>query len=483
VDQRALKNILKLLSVIGISLGIFFWIPIAAGIYYGELCAPIVEFDLVFLGFNVALFLHLREHTLSLTLKEGILSVNLIWMLVGVAGAIPLWLCTDITLVQGFFEAISGFTTTGATVYAEIDTLPKMVLMLRSLMHWLGGMGILVLGVGLFSLINPSGSLALFKSEATGVRLEKATPKIKDTAMRLWGIYVLLTAADALLLHWEGMGFFDAINHAMSTISTGGFSTRTASLGAFDTPSILWTTTFFMMASGINFLAHLKLFHGDLRGYRSEETVWYILIFLILGTMLSLVRFGSSDATFGDSVTHAFFNIASLLTTTGFVSVDYETWGRTAVVLCFAAMLFGGNGGSTAGGAKVIRFVVSAKVIGAEVKKILHPNAIVNIFIDRSPVSITLVQATYGFMMLFSLTNIFVAFYLYAAGYDALTAASAAIACVANVGPGFGGVGPACNYGIFDDLDAMVLALGMILGRLEFYTFFLMLIPAFWKRF
>jgi len=483
VDQRSLKNILKLLSAIGTGISAFFLLPLAVGIYYGEDVLPFAWFDLLFGSFNGVMFLLLYRHRMELSLKEGILSVNLVWLLLGAAGGIPLWLYSDITLMQGVFEAISGFTTTGATVYGNIESLPKMVLMLRSLMHWLGGMGVLVLGVGLLSLINPSGSLALFRAEAPGIRLEKVTPKIKDTALRLWAIYLLLTVVDALLLHWEGMGAFDALNHAFSTISTGGFSTKDTSFGAFATPAILWTTTLFMILSGINFLAHLKLLYGDLQGYRSEETLWYLLLFLFLSASLTIVSFEHGEHTLGSAATHSFFSIASLLTTTGFASLDYEQFGPTAVVLCLVAMLIGGNGGSTAGGPKVIRYVVSAKVIGAEIKRILHPNAVVTFFVDRAPLSETIVSATYGFMMLFAVTNALIVFYLYAAGYDALTAVSASVACVTNVGPGFGDVGPACNYGAFGDLDIAVLSAGMILGRLEFYTFFLMLAPTFWRKF
>ena len=483
MDQRSLKNIAKLLSVIGLFLSAVMLLPIGVGLLYGENVAPFWWFDLLFFTINGAMFALLRPHPIELSLREGILAVNLIWLLAGVSGAFPLWLCSDVTLMQGFFESISGYTTTGATIYADVESLPKMLLMLRSLMHWLGGMGILVLGVGLFSLINPSGSLSLFRAEATGIRLEKVTPKIKDTAIRLWGIYVLLTAVDAALLYVEGMNGFDAINHAFSTISTGGFSTYNASMGAFDSPLILWTTTLFMVLSGINFLAHLKLFYGDAGGYRSDETRWYLLIFLILSGLLTLVHHDGAQMSLGETATHAFFNVASLMTTTGFASLDYELWGQAATALCIVAMLIGGSGGSTAGGVKVIRCVVSLRVIVAEVRKIVHPQAMINVFVDRAPVAGGVISATFGFMMLFFLTELGVALLLYATGNDVMTSVSAAIACVGNVGPGFGHVGPTFNYAFFSDLDAFVLCIGMIMGRLELYTFLLLFIPSFWKRF
>jgi trk system potassium uptake protein TrkH len=483
VDKQTLKNIAKLLGSVGIYLSLFFLFPIATGWYYGEDIFLFLLFDILFFLLNGTIFLYLKNHDITLSLKDGILSVNLIWILVGFAGAVPLWLYSNITFMQAIFESISGFTTTGATIYSDIESLPNMILILRSLMHWIGGMGILVLGVGLLSLINPSGSLALFKAEASGIKLDKSTPKIKDTAMMLWGIYIVLTFFDAILLKLGGMSTFDAINHAFSTISTGGFSTKNSSFGAFESPFILWTTTFFMVISGITFLAHLKAFRGELSGYKNEETKWYIIIFILLSLFMGLFRYQSSDDTFFTAMTHASFNIAALMTTTGFASLDYEAWGQMAVSIAFLAMLASGNGGSTAGGVKIIRYVVSIKVLFVELKKILHPSAIIKVFINNSPVSNSLISMTFGFILLFVITNAIITFYLYASGYDMMTSLSSALACVGNIGPGFSQVGPAQNYGFYDSLDLFVLSLGMIIGRLEVFTFLLIFLPSFWKKF
>ncbi|MBN2963723.1 TrkH family potassium uptake protein [Sulfurospirillum sp. T05] len=484
MDKHSVNNIAKLLSITGLALGVFLLLPVGVGIYYGESVWKFGVFVGCFLGLHGALFLTVRAHIFTLSLKEGILGVNLIWLLAGIAGGVPLWLYGDIRPMQAFFEAISGFTTTGATVFTDIEALPYSLLMLRSLMQWLGGMGILVLGVGLFSLINPSGSLALFKAEANGVKLEKITPKIKDTALVLWGIYFGLTCLNTLLLYLQGFGFFDALNHAFCTLSTGGFSTKNSSFGAFsDTPLALWTTTCFMLLGGINFLAHFKLLQGSTEGYRYDETRWYGVIFFFLAFILTIIGITSAELSFFEASTHAFFNIASLLTTTGFASVDYETWGQLAVAVCFIAMLIGGNGGSTSGGVKVVRFIIISKVVFAEIKKIIHPNAIFGVFMNKNLLSPSLVTATFGFMMLFILTNALIVIFLFGSGYDALTSISAAIACVGNVGPGFGLVGPAQHYGFFTDTEAFVLALGMIAGRLEIYTFFLVFFSGFWRRF
>jgi len=484
VDIHALKNIFKFVSVIGMALSLFFLTAIFVGWIYDENMAKFIYFDLSLLLVNAMVFFLLRKHTMKLSIKGGILSVNLIWILLGVAGAIPLILYTGISPVDAFFESVSGFTTTGATIFSDIEALPKSILYLRSLMHWLGGMGIIVLGVGLFSLINPSGSMALFKAESTGIKMEKITPKVKDTALRLWGIYLFFTVIDAIALWYAGMTPFDALNHAFSTISTGGFSTKNASLGYYDSVWIIWITTFFMIISGINFLAHLKLFStGRLDGYKREEVLWYMTIFIVLSLILGSVDvFVDYDSTF-HALTHSFFTVASVLTTTGFATLDYEQWGHIAISVIFVAMLVGGNAGSTAGGVKVIRYIVLFKNIILQFTRTLHPNAIVGLFIDGKKISSQIISSTTGFIFLFVMTNMLVSLYLFGRGFDALTAISTALATVGNIGPGFALTGPAHNYAFFSSVDKMILSIAMIIGRLEFYTVFLLFSRSFWKKF
>ena len=477
------RSIFKVLSLIGMTLGLFFGFDLFVGWLYDESILPFFIFDLLFILTNLTIFLFLRRHAVVLKIRESILAVNLLWVLIGIAGAFPLFLYTPVTFSSAFFEAISGFTTTGATVYTDIEDLPHMILFHRSLMHWLGGVGIIVLGVGLLSVINPTGSLSLFKAEATGIQIEKLRPKIKDTAASLWAIYLFLTLVDTLLLKIFGMNWFDAVNHAFSTLSTGGFSTKNNSLGYFQSPWIIWITTIFMLISGINFLAHLKLFFRDTSGYRSEEVRWYLLLFFAFGTMLTAVHMEiGGDALFHAS-THAFFTIASVMTTTGFATIDYGTWSHLAVAIILLAMLIGGNAGSTAGGIKVIRYVVIFKTLFAELKRILHPKAFISVFIDGIKLERSILASTFGFFVLFVFTVGLMSIYIYARGYDEMTAISGALAIVGNVGPGFGHVGPAENFGFFSDIDKLVLSFGMIVGRLECYTVFILFTSSFWKRF
>jgi len=476
------KSILKLLSLIGVTLGGFLLLELLVAVIYSEKYNKLALFIAIFLIINFTCFYILKKQKLKLGVKESILSVNLLWLILGLVGAIPLYIYTNVSFSSAFFEAISGFTTTGATVYSNIEALPHFILFHRSLTHWLGGMGVIVLGVGLLSIINPTGSLSLFKAEATGITVEKLTPKIKDTALILWGVYIALTLFDALFLKLFGMNWFDAINHAFSTISTGGFSTKNSSLGYFNNYAIFWVTTIFMVLSGINFLVHVKLFYKDFSGYKNEETIWYISIFLILSTILTFVHAGKG-VEFDDAATHSFFTIASVMTTTGFATTDYSLWGHLAIGVVFVAMLIGGNTGSTAGGIKIIRYLIIFKTLFAELKRILHPNAHISVFIDGKKISSTILTSTFGFFFIYVMTTVLLSIYIYARGYDTMTSVSGALALVGNIGPGFGNVGPANNFANFNDIDKIIFSIAMIIGRLEFYTVFVLLSREFWKKF
>jgi len=477
------KNILKVLSLIGMTISVIFLSDIIVGMIYGEEYILYLLYDVIFFSTNLLLWQFLQKHTLDLSIKDSILIVNLLWILLGIVGAVPLFIYTDASYASSFFEAISGFTTTGATIYSDIESLPKMILFHRSLMHWLGGLGVIVLGIGLLSMINPTGSLSLFKAESTGIQLEKMTPRIKDTAIRLWIVYLILTTADMILLKLFGMSWFDAINHAFSTLSTGGFSTKNNSLGYFDNDGIIWITTLFMMLAGINFLAHLRFYHKDISGYKNEETKWYLIIFLILSISLTIVHIDIGGDSLYDALKHSTFTIASVMTTTGFATIDYSTWSNLAIAIIFVGILMGGNTGSTAGGIKIIRHVIIFKTLGTELKRILHPNTIISVFIDKVKQKERILTATFGFFTLFMITIAIVTIYIYAQGYDPMTSVSAAFALVGNVGPGFGLIGPSNNFAFFSDFDKIFFSFAMIIGRLECYTVFVLFSGSFWRSF
>ena len=458
-------------------------LPPVIGFFYGENETTYFLVMFAFLAVNLIAFYLLRNHEIKLSIKESIISVNIVWLLLGVAGAIPYVILAKIGFADAFFESISGFTTTGATIFRDIEVLPHSILFHRSLTHWVGGMGIIVLGVGLLPLLNPNGSLTLFKAESTGISLDKISPKIKDTAIKLWEVYLLLTLADFLLLMLFGMNWFDAINHAFSTISTGGFSTKNESLGYFKSDGIVWITTFFMFVSSINFLSHIRFLQGDKSAYFHEEAKWFGLILLFLSLILTVVHYYNGHDTLYASFTHSTFSIVSVATSTGFATQDYEKWGNISIMLIFFAMLLGGNTGSTAGGIKTIRHIVFLKNIVFEIKKTLNPNTISSIFIDNKEIKSSIIRSIFGFLSLFLLTIFFTMVYLYARGYDEMTSLSTAIAMVGNIGPGFGLTGPAENYAFFTWYDKIFLSFSMIVGRLECYTVFIVFSSFFWKRF
>jgi len=478
------KSIIKFLAFIGILLSLFFTIDIVIAYIYHENIKKISYFVLSYLALNTIILIILKNHKINLKIKDSILSVNLLWILLGVVGAIPLLLYTNITFASAFFEAISGFTTTGATIYNDLESLPHMILFHRSLMHWLGGMGVIVLSIGLLSMINPTGGLSLFKAESTGIGIEKLTPKIKDTAKSLWIVYLVLTFTDMVLLMMFGMDWFDAINHAFSTISTGGFSTKNSSLGYWSSnDAIVWITTLFMLLSGINFLAHIKLFNQDTSGYKSEEVKWYFLIFLLLSIFLTYYHAEVVDDTILHSAKHSFFTIASVMTTTGFATVDYGLWSHGSIALIFIAMFIGGNAGSTAGGVKVIRYLIMFKTVFVELKKILRPNSLISVYVDNNKVPGRVISSVFVFLFLYIITVISVTIYIYLQGYDTMTSLSGALAMVGNIGPGFSKVDPASNFSFFSDTDKIVLSFAMIIGRLECFTVFVLFSREFWKRF
>ena len=478
-----IKSILKFISAVGIVIFLAFLIPVAIGYYYHENILYHLYAVLSLLSLNIIIFFFLRNYNMSFGIKESIISVNAIWILLGIGGALPLYFQTGIDFSSAFFEAISGFTTTGATVYSNIEALPKSILFHRSLMHWIGGMGIIVLGVGLFPLINPSGSLSLFKAESTGISTDKITPKIKDTANKLWEVYLLFTIANILCLKFFGMNWFDAVNHAFATVSTGGFSTKNNSIGYWAGNSgIMWTTIVFMTLSGINFLAHIRFLSGDHKSYNIEEVKWYLVILAVLSLALTISHY-SAYSDFYKNFTHSTFTIVSIMTTTGFASMDYSVWNHFSIALILVAMIIGGNAGSTAGGIKVIRYIIYFKNISLEIRRSLKPDSIISIFIDDKPIRANIISSIFGFFSLFILTVFFVMLYLYARGFDEMTAISTAMTIVGNVGPGFSLVGPADNYAFFSWYDKIILSIAMIIGRLECYTVFILLSKTFWKKF
>ena len=418
----------------------------------------------------------------DLSPREALAVVGLGWIAVVLAGAVPFLLtgATD-SVAWAVFESVSGFTTTGATVFAVIEELPPSILLWRSLSHWIGGMGIIVLGVAILPLIGVGGA-QLFFAEAPGIATDRIQPRIATTSRLLWGVYVGMTAALVLLYLILNMSLFDAVNHAMSALATGGFSTRTASMGYYS-PAIQWVTIVFMFLAGVNFTLHYRAFTGHPREmFRNAEWQWYLTSTLVV-TLICFVALGLTERSFSlELVRRATFSVVSIHSTTGFGTSDFAVWPFVCQVLLLGLMFMGGMGGSTGGGFKVIRGAVVTQHVLGEIRKVLHPRAVIVTRVGGRPIREDLVLKVLAFLAMYMGTHAVGTVVLAAEGNDLVTSLSASLAALSSIGPGLAEVGPASHYGHLSTLSLVTLSGLMLLGRLEFYTLLILLIPSTWTR-
>ncbi len=422
----------------------------------------------------------------SLTVREGYAVVSLTWLVVGLIGGVPYLLSGTITSpAAAVFESVSGFTTTGATVFVEIESLPKGILFWRSLTQWLGGMGILLLGVAILPFLGVGG-MHLFRAEVPGPTPERLTPRIAQTAKALWYVYVGLTVALTLLLLAGGLGLFDAINHALTTMPTGGFSPRNDSIAAFDSAFVHYTIVLFMYLAGVSFVLHLRTLTGDLKAYRQSSECRFFTIALVISTtvVLATVLLSGEYGTLGfeQAFRDSLFQVVSLATTTGYVTSDYNLWPLGAQLVLVGLMFMGGMAGSTGGGVKAMRVYVLFKQGIAELRRSIHPRAIVVTRLGNRVLDDSTLLNILGFVLLFLAifgAGVIVLAFL---GHDLITAIGASVATIANIGPGLGQVGAVGNYGWMDPWSHGVLIVLMIVGRLEIFTVLLLFHPDLWRR-
>ena len=414
--------------------------------------------------------------------REGLVVVGIGWLAVVMLGSLP-FLFTRVapTVAAGLFESVSGFTTTGATVFADIEALPPSLLLWRSLTHWIGGMGIIVLGVAILPFLGVGGA-QLFRAEAPGISTDRLRPRIASTARLMWTVYAALTAASAVSFLALGMTPFEAINHAMSTLATGGFSTRTASLAAFS-PAIQWVTIVFMLLAGTNFALHFRAATGRPQAmFGDGEWRVYMVTTLAAAAFCFVVLGAAGEGWDLDAVRTAAFNVTAVITTTGFATDDFAVWPTVTQVVLIGLMFVGAMGGSTGGGLKVIRAVVLAKHTISRFRMVLHPQAVVITRLGRRAVSQEVFLNVVELFALYIATHAVGTLILTALGYDFVTAMSAALASMSSIGPGLGEVGPASHYGFLTAPAHLTLSALMLLGRLEFYTLLILLFPETWAR-
>ncbi|QQY84035.1 TrkH family potassium uptake protein [Tamlana sp. s12] len=437
-----------------------------------------------------------RNHEKVMNKREGYIVVAFGWIIMSLSGTLPYVITESIpSFTDAFFETMSGYTTTGASILNDIEVIPKGVLFWRSLTHWIGGMGIIVLAIAILPLLG-IGGMQLFAAEAPGPSGDKLHPRITDTAKRLWLIYFSYTAAETILLNIAGMSFFDAINHAMCTLSTGGFSTKNASVAYWNhQPIIQYIICLFMFLAGSNFVLSYFAFKGKFQKILHDEEFKlyfkFITIFtLIAGVIIYLhadlsissihhpIVWGQAESSFR----HALFQVLSIVTTTGFVSADYTLWTPFLVVFFFGLMFLGGSAGSTSGGVKVVRHLILIKNGFLEFKRTLHPNAIVPVRYNGKAINRFIVFNVLAFFILYMLSFIIGALVFSMFGLEFKSAIGLAASTLGNVGPAFGDFGPVNNYALLPGLGKWWASFLMLIGRLELFTVLILFTPFFWRN-
>jgi len=423
------------------------------------------------------------ESDRELSIRDGFAVVTFGWIFFTLFGALPYIFSNTIpSPLDACFETMSGFTTTGATILEKIEVLPKSILMWRALTHWLGGMGIIVLSLAILPMLGVGG-MQLFKAEVPGPTADRLKPRIQDTAKLLWGVYVLLTVAETLLLMAGGMDLHEALCHAFATLATGGFSTRDASVGAYGSPFIEWVIIVFMFLAGVNFSLHYFAIRGKIKEYfRNEEFLFYLAI--SLGSILVFMGFnqGRVYQSIFDNLRYSAFQAVSILTTTGFGTADYEQWPVITNYILIFLMFVGGCAGSTGGGMKVARFLLLFKHARFQLYHLIHPRAVRLVKLGDKPVDREVMQSILGFFALYIGVFVFASFLMAAAGMDLVSGAASVIATLGNIGPGLGSVGPVHNYAHIAPFGKTVLIACMLFGRLELFTVLVFFLPSFWRR-
>ena len=481
-------NIKVIVNIVGVLLvvnGLLMLTCLPFSFYYNESSWVEISISSVIniISGLILYFFSRNKNTNSLKKRDGYLIVTFSWVFLSLFGMLPYILTNQIpNFTNAFFESVSGYTTTGSTILDDIEgSLDYGLMYWRSLTQFMGGMGIIVLAVAILPFLG-IGGMQLFVAEAPGISPDKLSPRIADTAKRLWLIYVSFTVILFFLLYAEGMTFFDSVNHAMTTMATGGFSTKNESIGFFDdTPIIQYTIIFFMALSATNFtLIYFGLKFKFKKIIENEEFKVYISFLVIVTLIVFSTLYYIDNSDIEKTFRSALFNVVAIITTTGYASADYTSWNTFMTILFFLLMFFGATAGSTSGGVKLIRHIVLIKNIFVELKKQLHPSAVIPIRFNSNVVNRDIVTNILAFMMLYIVLFSIGTILMSLTGVDFITAIGSAGSAIGNIGPGIGDVGPAQTYSQIPVAGKYILCALMFLGRLELFTVLLILTPFFW---
>lgn len=493
-----IKIIYRFLGLTAILNGVFMLIAVPFSIYNQENAKfGILSAGIITISIGLLLYFFNKPKSTNIQKKEGYLIVTLGWLTLSITGMLPYLLTGAIpNITNAFFETLSGYSTTGSSILTDIESLPNGILFWRSATHWIGGMGIIVLTIAILPLLG-IGGMQLFMAEAPGPSTDKLHPRISDTAKRLWLIYVSLTLTEFLLLKVAGMTWFDAINHAMATMSTGGFSTKNASLAHYNNmPFVQYIVIAFMFIAGTNFVLTYFALKGKIRKvFQSEEFKYYFYGTIGITTIIAIIIIFFQDPNLNSSIEHpmvfgkiesgirhALFQVISVITTTGFVSADFTMWSFFATGIFFSLFFVGGSAGSTSGGVKIVRHIVMLKNSFLEFKKALHPNAIIPVRYDDKTVNQTIVFNIISFFIIYMCIFIVSSTILTFFGLDFISAIGAAASSLGNIGPAIGSVSPVDNYAHLSTGAKWFCSFLMLIGRLELFTVLILFSPFFWRK-
>jgi trk system potassium uptake protein TrkH len=480
-----LPLILHFNGIVLLFIAFFMIFPIGVSLYYHSSdMLPLLKSSLIPAIVGAVLFCStVKQKRKEIRTREAFVIVTFTWVLMALSGSLPfLFAGTFGSFTDAFFESMAGFTTTGASALSDIEAVPRGILFWRSMTQWIGGMGIIVFALAILPLLG-TGGMQLFRAEVPGINVDKLRPRIIDTAKALWMIYVVFTLTDAALLLTAGMSLYDAVCHSFTTMATGGFSTKNASIAHFQSPSIEYITALFMFLAGINYSLYFYVFKGDLLHlWRNSEFRFYIAVALITTMLISLNLWTAFHGDEGTSFRHALFQVISIMTTTGFVTADYEIWPSLSQVILVIIMFFGGMIGSTGGGVKQVRIMLMIKQGYREMYQLIHPRAVTSVKLDSKFLDKEILGSIWGMVFLFLGVCVIATIGLAATGEDIVTSTTTVISAMCNVGPALGDAGPADNYASMPAMGKWILIFCMLTGRLEVYTVLILIVPQFWKK-
>lgn len=479
------RYILKVVGVLTLVLGLTMFFPAIVSLYYqdGGYFSWLIAIGITVSAGLLSTVVLRGSGTESLTKREGMAIVTIGWTVIGLFGALPFYLGIDgCSFIDALFESVSGFTTTGASILTDIEGVSKGLLFWRCFIQWLGGMGIIVLSVAILPFLKVGG-MQLYMAEVPSPVPDKLRPRVRDTAMVLWKVYALISLLQVLLLMLGGMTLYDAVCHTFTTMPTGGFSTKNASIAHYN--SVYFDTIFivFMVLAGINFSLHYQLLRGKtLAFWRDSECRFFLGTVVLLTLIVSFNIYGSVYNGIGEALRYGAFQVVSIITTTGYATADYEMWPAMSQLILLLCMFIGASAGSTGGGMKCLRIMLCFKYCYKELFTSIHPRAVYHVKIGGKTVPEDVMHSVLGFLALyvglFALCSVLLA----GMGVDFVTSFAAVAATIGNVGPGFGLVGPVENYAQLPYLGKWLLVWCMLLGRLEIYTVIILLVPEFWRR-